>query len=158
MKALFPDFTAFANRVAIFDGRVGNENIVTYRRLESAIEVYREEFKSRGLKRGDRLCLLSENRFEWAAVFYACLAEGFVLVPLDLKGIPSDWLKIVEDCQPKILVASSLGQSEIQNANGKATALHDLLHSLEAKNFDRNLKLSELAESHPEDTAVLIYT
>ena len=35
-----------------------------------------------GLKKGDRVALISENRWEWAVTDFACLALGLVDVPL----------------------------------------------------------------------------
>ena len=40
---------------------------------------------SLGIQPGDRVAILSENRPEWAAVFWGCVLRGVVVVPIDEK-------------------------------------------------------------------------
>src|SRR5262249_27551114 len=38
-----------------------------------------------GVKKDDRIAILSESNPEWAIVFFACVRSGAILVPLDPK-------------------------------------------------------------------------
>jgi len=47
-----------------------------------------------GVKRGDRVAILSENRPEWALADYACLTSGFTDVPL-YATLPAEQLPYI---------------------------------------------------------------
>ncbi|MDE0622000.1 MAG: AMP-binding protein [Bryobacterales bacterium] len=53
---------------------------------------------------GDRLVLWSENRPEWVAIFWACLARGVQVVPLDHQSSADFVSRIVDQTGAKLLV------------------------------------------------------
>lgn len=55
---------------------------------------------------GDRLVLWSENRPEWVAVFWACLARGVQVVPLDHRSTPEFVHRIAVQTEARLLVHS----------------------------------------------------
>ncbi len=55
---------------------------ITYDELYEKVELFAHGLLSIGLKRGDRLAILAENRPEWPVADLACLAIGAVDVPI----------------------------------------------------------------------------
>ena len=65
-----------------------------------------------GLTKGDRLAILSENRFEWAAVDFACLLLGVVVVPIYSTLTAQQTAYILRDSGAKVVVVSTEKQLE----------------------------------------------
>ena len=55
---------------------------LSHRELQAQVERLALALEARGLARGDRLGILSENRPEWAVADYACAVSGLVSVPV----------------------------------------------------------------------------
>lgn len=64
---------------------VGREGMATfnYAKTENSIRSVSIELKNRGLCKGDRVGILSENRPEWAVAYLAIQTAGGIVVPLD---------------------------------------------------------------------------
>ncbi|MBE0712723.1 MAG: long-chain fatty acid--CoA ligase [Candidatus Aminicenantes bacterium] len=63
-------------------------------------------FQALGLKPGDRVALLSENRPEWVMADFAALTAGGVTVPIYASLLPDQVRYIVDDSAAKIVVCS----------------------------------------------------
>ena len=63
-------------------------------------------FQALGLKPGDRVALLSENRPEWVIADFAALTAGGVTVPIYTSLLPDQIRHIVDDSGAKIVVCS----------------------------------------------------
>ena len=63
-------------------------------------------FQALGLKPGDRVALLSENRPEWVMTDFAALTAGGVTVPIYTSLLPDQVRYIVDDSGAKIVVCS----------------------------------------------------
>jgi len=55
---------------------------ISHRELRTRVERLALALEARGLRKGDRLAILSENRPEWAVADYACALSGIVTVPV----------------------------------------------------------------------------
>ena len=58
-----------------------------------------------GLRVGDRVAVLSKNRFEFVLLYYAASKAGVVLVPLNYRLAPTEWAYILADARPRMLFA-----------------------------------------------------
>ncbi len=65
-------------------------------------------FQALGLKPGDRMAILSENRPEWVMADFAALAAGAVTVPIYTSLLPDQVRYILNDAAAKIVVCSDL--------------------------------------------------
>ena len=84
----------------------------TYRPIstaELADRVYRlaKSLEALGVKRGDRVALMSENSPHWAATDFAVLGLGAILVPIYPTLTPDQAAYIANDCGARIVIAET---------------------------------------------------
>ncbi len=128
-----------------------------------------------GVVKGDRVALLSENRWEWPVCDFATLAVGAVDVPLYATLTPDQIGYMLRDSGAKVAVVSTAEQYEKLRAAGElpdlehvvvmdagefegAESLKDLLsgwEELRTRDADFDAMLGDVG---PEDLATLIYT
>ena len=130
-----------------------------------------------GLGKGDKLCLLSENRPDWAMVDFATLCAGGLTVPIYTTLVAEQVEYIIQDSDAKIVVASNAEQwkkietvrdrlSKVEHfvvMDGPAPpgvlTLADLIEKGKAAAERAPALFDELvARVRPDDEASLIYT
>ena len=126
-----------------------------------------------GLTKGDRLAILSENRFEWAAVDFACLLLGVVVVPIYSTLTAQQTAYILRDSGAKVVVVSTEKQLEKVLSIRNQTALEKVVVMDQVKTDDathiqrlmcegpieRDPELDAFARTiTPDDLASIIYT
>ncbi|MDE1177270.1 MAG: long-chain fatty acid--CoA ligase [Edaphobacter sp.] len=142
-----------------------------YGRVRALVEV----FRGWGLERGDRVALISENRWEWQVTDFAALAMGCVDVPLYLTLTPEQLKYMLQDSGAKVVVVSSaelyervvavgelpelehvvvMDAGEFPGAESFAT-LMEKAPALEQKSAEFDAMVQE---AKPEDLATIIYT
>jgi long-chain acyl-CoA synthetase len=82
-------------------------------------------FRELGLKAGDRVAIISENRPEWVMADFAALCAGAVTVPIYTSLMPDQIRYILEDSGAKIVVVSDL------DLYAKVEAVRSVLPALE---------------------------
>ena len=104
-SAISPD--APDHRLALIDFGTGTERQFTYgdvRRLTGAVA---RGLLNRGLRRGDRVAILSLNRAEFLFTFLGVMQAGLVAVPVNYK-LPADTVSyIVDDCDARVAFADA---------------------------------------------------
>src|SRR5664280_3219881 len=80
-----------------------------------------------GVGKGDRVALLSENRWEWPVTDFAVLALGAVDVPLYMTLTPEQVSYMLRDSGAKVAVVSSGEQYEKLVAAGDLPALEHVV-------------------------------
>src|SRR5919197_5483450 len=85
LQDLLPEIARIGNREAIRWTNGFRTFITTYADLYGTIGAVADYFNERGIRKGDRVLIWAENRMEWVAVFWACVASGVVAVPLDFR-------------------------------------------------------------------------
>jgi long-chain acyl-CoA synthetase len=80
-----------------------------------------------GVGKGDRVALLSENRWEWPVTDFAALALGAVDVPLYTTLTAEQVGYMLRDCGAKVVVVSSWEQAEKVRAAGELPALKHIV-------------------------------
>jgi long-chain acyl-CoA synthetase len=63
-----------------------------------------------GIRRGDRVALLSENRYEWVVADLAILGLGAVTVPIYATLTPEQCRAILEDSESRAIIVSNAAQ------------------------------------------------
>jgi long-chain acyl-CoA synthetase len=130
-----------------------------------------------GAQKGDRIALISENRWEWAVTDFATLAIGAVDVPIYPTLTGEQIAVLVQDAGCRIAVVSTRQQFDKLNAVREQTALERILIMDPAEPLEGAIALSEVLAGadeagpgrdpvfdalvhsvEPKDLATLIYT
>jgi long-chain acyl-CoA synthetase len=129
-----------------------------------------------GARKGDRIALISENRWEWAAADFAILAVGAVDVPVYPTLTGPQMAALLIDAGCRIAVVSTLRQFEKLNsirdtaglkhivimdspAPRGAIAMSELLAGSDELGGQRDAEFDAMVRSvQPGDLATLIYT
>jgi long-chain acyl-CoA synthetase len=128
-----------------------------------------------GIGKGDRVALLSENRWEWPVVDFAVLALGAVDVPLYMTLTPEQIGYMLRDSAAKVVAVSTREQYDKLCAAGELPALEHVV-VMEQGNFPNAESFSSLVARageiqipdaafneqsqsvQPSDLATIIYT
>jgi len=154
---LYSDDIAFA----YFDG---SWKTVTYRDFLKCTEGIASHLMKTGIKNGDRVAILSENRFEWCVSYLGILMAGGVAVPIDAQLGPDEVGNLLLDSR-----AVFLFQSEKTAENVRVTVKTMNLDSDEfreecgiAGDTSQRLRPSPFGEDRKkiseEDLASILYT
>ena len=126
-----------------------------------------------GLLKGDRLAILSENRFEWAVTDFASLLLGLVVVPIYATLTAQQTAYILCDSGARVVVVSTEKQLEKVLSIKDQTAVEKVvvMDSVETANAvqmqrlldkgpaGRDMELEARARTiAPDDLASIIYT
>src|SRR5207302_2551016 len=92
------------DKLAIID--LGGETApreFSYRRLDELTNSVARALVARGLRRGDRIAVLSVNRAEYLATCFGAMRAGLVAVPVNFKFPPATIDFIVRDAGAKLV-------------------------------------------------------
>ncbi|HZB88975.1 MAG TPA: AMP-binding protein, partial [Terracidiphilus sp.] len=136
-----------------------------------------ETFLSWGARKGARIALISENRWEWAVADFAMLGIGAVNVPIYPTLTGEQIAVLIEDAGCRIAVVSTRQQFDKLNAVRARTSIErivimdssvlpkgavafsDLVAGADARGAERDPIFDALVRSvQPHDLATLIYT
>jgi long-chain acyl-CoA synthetase len=146
--------------------------------LETVAALARE-LDRRGIRRGDRVALLAENRLEWALTDYAVLGLGAATVPIYPTLLEPDVEYILLDSGAKAVVVST--DAQVQKVLNVLPRLPEISYVLSMDpllkrgdglaGWEETVRAEEEAaadnieffraralESAPEDTASILYT
>ena len=99
----------------------------------SSLQVYQrvralaETLHSWGIRKGDRVAILSENRWEWAITDFACLAMGVVDVPIYPNLLAGQIVPLLEDSGSRILFVSTRAQYDKIAPHRAATPIEHIV-------------------------------
>src|SRR5258707_11290343 len=100
----------------------------TVPQLRDTVRYFSSGLRSLGVKPGDRVAILSENRPEWAMADFAILAAGAVTVPIypTLLGWQIEY--ILNDASTVVVICSNEEQlQKIDGIRGHVPTVHNLI-------------------------------
>jgi len=98
----------FSNNPLIYEKKSGKYSPATFQEIRSEVHNIARGLKDLGLKKGDKVILLSEGRKEWLTSEMALLYLGAVVVPLSIKlNEPSDIKFRIEHSESRFAIASA---------------------------------------------------
>jgi long-chain acyl-CoA synthetase len=97
----FPDSPLFGTK------RGGTWEWMTYLEFGKQTDAFRAGLAELGLKRGDRIAIISNNRPEWAVAAYASFGLGIAFVPMYEAQQAKEWEFIIRDCEAKAVVVAT---------------------------------------------------
>lgn len=148
---------------------------VSGRELYGRVRKLAEVMQGWGIQRGDRVAIISENRWEWAVVDFATLAMGAVDVPLYQTLTPEQIAYMLNNSEARVIFLSSKEQYKKLVAAGEIATLervvmfdegefpntesfHALLEGAQGLEAPDEAFDAMAASVKPEDLASIIYT
>jgi len=139
-----------------------------YGEVGKLVDNFRAGLASLGIKRGDKVAIISNNRVEWAVAAYACYGLGAALVPMYEAQLDKEWVFIINDCEAvAVIAATDEIFSKCQEIPAKAPSLKHIIGlskpASDPKSYAALLAAGAKApvpsiKPDPKDTSCLIYT
>jgi len=121
LSELIPRFRTLGRREAIRQSTSYGSRLVTWEKLFDLIGTCVSFLEDHGLHPGDRVMIQAENCPEWVALFWACVARGVHVVPVDFNFTPELASRIYADCGARLSVdAAVLEEVRIRASRGPA--------------------------------------
>ncbi len=138
------------HRTAIdFGGR-----LISYADLDRDSSRLAAELVARGLSRGDRVAVLSDNCPEFVTLFFACAKAGLVVTPLNWRLAPSELAYQIDHSQANLLVVSAQRLEQADAALAIAANRPPVRRIEDAPQADGDVA----TEVHDDDALVICYT
>jgi len=80
---------------------------ITYEEARQQVDTFRAGLRQLGVREGDRVALISNNRVEWAVAAFATLTLGACLVPMYEAQASSEWTFILQDSGAKVALTAT---------------------------------------------------
>ena len=192
MSEQFNDFDGFDNLVSMFLSRAelrGERPFLGYKQgdgwqtiswAETARRVagFAKNLKAMGLKKGDRVMLVSENRPEWCIADLGIMAAGCITVPTYTTNTERDHQHILDNSQSRAVIVSTaklaqnlmpavvrssecefvIGMEPLKVAQKGQQSLHDWADLVQGTDADVATLSTEIQAVGRDDVACLIYT
>ncbi|HYR42773.1 MAG TPA: class I adenylate-forming enzyme family protein, partial [Terriglobia bacterium] len=104
LTELLRDIGRLGNREAVRSSNGLRTRIATYSDLYGKIGAVVERFDRKGIHKGDRVLIWAENRLEWVAVFWACIARGIEAIPVDYRFSADLVQRIQSESRPRLVI------------------------------------------------------
>ena len=125
---LFCRVAAAANpRAVLWQNELGQWLPISSDQIYQRVRALAERFLSWGANKGDRIALISENRWEWAVTDFASLAIGAANVPIYPTLTGEQIAALLRDAGSRIAVVSSRAQFDKLNAVRGQTQLERIV-------------------------------
>ncbi len=157
----------------------GTYHPISHRDLADRVRRVALGLQALGIRAGERVAILSENRPEWAIADYACLASGLTDVPFYLNLPPEQLPYLLNDSGAVAIFCSTAMQSaKVAEVRGKCPGLKHVIGFSAGRQPGEDMTLAEIEERgravddaahqaayrqralavRPDDVATLIYT
>ena len=150
------------NKVAIRDLSANKE--LTYSELNSRANKLAGWLQSQGIKKGDRVAILSQNCAEFFELEFACAKIGAIELPLNWRLTKPELEYILKDSTPHILIYDAMFLDisiELQKDCSISSSLQIDSDDLQSE-YEEALNSSdgshEVVESFQEDLIMIMYT
>jgi len=163
-------------RAVLWQDAFGNWRPISSDQLYQRVRAVSEAFLSWGTRKGDRIALIAENRWEWSVTDFATLAIGAANVPIYPTLTGEQIAALLADAGCRIAVVSTRQQFDKINsvrhltqlesivimdspAPEGAIAFSSLVGDADARGSEHDAVFDALVRSiEPKDLATLIYT
>jgi len=141
---------------------------MTYEQLDDNVHAMIKLLKQNGVRKGDKVALLSENMPNWAVAYFAVTYFGGIIVPILPDFHPADVQHIIKHSEAKAVFVSKKHLQtieELENSNMKfviqlddLTMVDELTNHSYISKFTQKMLPKELPRPHEDDMASLLYT
>lgn len=129
---------------------------MTYQKFGEVTDSFRGALATLGVKKGDTVAIIANNRVEWAVAAHATYGLGAQFCPMYEAQLVKDWKYILEDSSAKILLVAN------ETIHAQTIGLVDEIESLERVIYfdgrpDHNDAYDSLLEHGRHNPAPLVY-
>jgi len=153
--------------VFLVDAITGRE--ITYGEFHRQACALAAELRRRGVRKGDRIAVMVPNCSELAALYFACIYLGAVIVPVNPALSKSDVQFILASCKPALMVANATCAEAFKGFHAnmlrlftthehEATKDSDQLDQIKIDVLDNPTDFVPLETANGEDLVVIMYT
>jgi acyl-coenzyme A synthetase/AMP-(fatty) acid ligase len=151
--------------VFLVDAITGHE--ITYGEFHRQACVLAAELRRRGTRKGDRIAVMVPNCCELAALYFACIYLGAVIVPMNPALSKSDVQFILASCKPALIIASATCASTVKSLHANVLELMTAsdaiknstgLDQITIEDLDPEIDFVPLETADGEDLVVIMYT
>lgn len=144
----------FSERIAFSLWRGGS---YTFKQVGEKVAEVQELLRSAGLKKGDKVVLLSSNMPNWGVCYFAITTGGYTVVPVLPDFTSADLDRIVEHSEAKAMCVSDKLFTKISKE--VSSKLNIIIRTKNLSVLSQNVEEEgELSVPQPEDLAAIIYT
>jgi long-chain acyl-CoA synthetase len=188
----FNDFDSFPNLVSMFLSRAelrgdrpflgfkddGEWRTISWSETARRVAALAKNLKAMGLKKGDRVMLVSENRPEWCIADLGIMAAGCITVPTYVTNLERDHQHILDNSQSRAVIVSTaklaqnlmpavirssecdfvIGMEPLKVAQKGQQSLHDWADLVQGSDADVAALREEISAVGRDEVACLIYT
>jgi long-chain acyl-CoA synthetase len=104
-ETLLTSVERFHDQVFLIDSSIGRG--ITYGDFHGQACALASELRARGVHHGDRVAVMMPNCCELAAVYFACIYLGAVIVPVNPASSKSEVQFILRSSKPKLVIAGA---------------------------------------------------
>ncbi len=145
------------DRPALVWGPTGE--VITYAQLWDASGRVARGLQELGVRKGDRVLLLSPNAPEYPVAFYGILRAGAVAVPVSPLLKPAEVGRCLQDTEARAALASSDWCGELRHLQREVPSLHHVLRLEDLRALPKGRREPEPAPIVPDqDLACILYS
>lgn len=150
------------HRVAV----VADDQRLTYQRWAEQVGALQHYLKEAGIRRGDRVLTVLQNRYEAATIHWACQATGVTIVPVNWRSKPDEIDFFVQNAETRLAFVESVSLDNMlasQSAKTLPFVLCDAGDQGKALAADRFSEIVAQGRdiflgASPDDWSVMLYT
>lgn len=139
--------TLYGRKRAIFS----EERSLTYDELNERVNQLAHGLKDLGVEKGDRVAYLASNTIEMLEGFYGVFELGAIIVPLNIRLLPDDYLYILNHSESKVLMVDQDFYQLIEPIKDKLETIeHIIVHNKDETTGE--VGYDEWLHKYPGDT------
>ncbi|MBV9072432.1 MAG: long-chain fatty acid--CoA ligase [Acidobacteria bacterium] len=127
--------------------QAGAWHAISAREMYGRVYKFAQQLQNWGIRAGDRVALIAENRFEWAITDWACLLIGAVDVPIYPTLTAEQSLFILQNSGARVVVVSTAKQLEKVVSIKSGTGLEHIVVMDEVDSHDA-VRASTIMRGH----------
>ena len=154
--------TVDGTRTAIIDS--ATERRYSYRDVDRDADRWHAVLARQGVRMGDRVGILAQNRYDFIPLFFGCIRLGAILVPLNWRLSVIELARVINDAEPLVVFGEDATRALLE-----ASCAHlDGMLTPQVFDLDRDLPAMQraVADEVPlvasgrghDDTTMLLYT
>jgi acyl transferase domain-containing protein/long-subunit acyl-CoA synthetase (AMP-forming)/ubiquinone/menaquinone biosynthesis C-methylase UbiE len=136
IKQMIDSFDREKLQLTAFNIKEGNSyHSITYGDLQHHIKAVGNALLKMGIKKGDKIGLLSENRINWPVVYLAVMSIGSIIVPIDIFWKDRELVTVTQSSDLSMIFVSNRYMEKILNLKSR------LKNSIPVVCFDENKEI-----------------